>query len=117
MRKTNIELDQILYEMRPLLDRKGLIGMAAARNTRVITDAIQEYASVKVDLIRKYGDEDGEGGIGIDPESDAFAEFMAEIEPYAQMSHDIDVMKVPTEKVMDDMTGAEMLALDWMLEG
>ena len=104
-------------EMRPLLDRKGLIGMAAARNTRVITDAIQEYASVKVDLIRKYGQDDGDGGIGIDPSSDAFAEFMAEIEPYAQMSHDIDMMKVPTEKVMDDMTGAEMLALDWMLEG
>lgn len=117
MRKTNIELDQMLYEMRPLLDRKGLIGMAAARNTRVIAEAIQEYASVKVDLIRKYGDDDGDGGVGVAPGSAGFDDFMAELDPYAQMSHEVDLMRVPVERVMDDMTGAEMLALDWMLEG
>lgn len=122
MRKTNFEIDAMVYAMRPLLERKGLVGMVAARNTRVMCDTIQEYASTKAELIRKHGSEsvseDGTptGEIHIEEGGDAFREFMAELEPYASMSHEIDVMTVPVRDVMSDLTGSEMLALEWMLE-
>lgn len=117
MKATSLELDQMLYTMGPLLERKGLIGMVAARNTRVIRDAIQEYTAIKMELIQKYGKDDGKGGISIDPTFESFEEFQKELEPYANATHSIEIMTVPLRDVMNDLTGNEMLALSWMLEG
>lgn len=117
MKASSIELDQMLYTMEPLLDRKGLVGMVAAKNTRIIRDAIMEYTAIKMELIRKYGKDDGKGGISIDPTFESFEEFREELEPYAQATHSIEIMTVPLDHVMDDLTGNEMLALSWMLDG
>lgn len=117
MKASSIELDQMLYTMGPLLERKGLIGMVAAKNTRMIRDAIQEYTAIKMELITKYGKEDENGNISIDPTFAEFTDFQKELEPYAKATHSIEIMTVPLCDVMNDLTGNEMLALSWMLEG
>lgn len=116
MKKNNIEFDQILYTLEPLLERKGLIGMVAAQNTRVIREAIQEFVTVKNQLIEKYGEKADDGSISIQPSSERFDDFVKELEPYANISHEVEVTKVPMREVMNDLTGSEMLALDWMFE-
>lgn len=116
MRKTNIEFDKMAYAMAPLLERKGVIGMVAARNTRCIAEEIQEYSKVKDELIRKYGTSNEDGSISLEPGTDACLEFEKEISPYADIKHEIDIMKVSASKVMNEMTGAEMLSVEWMID-
>lgn len=115
MKKTNFELDRMLQRVSPLLERKGVVGMTAARNTRVISEAIKEYSMVKADLIKKFGQETEEG-FSIGPGLPKFDEFIESLTPYGEVSQEIDVMTMPIEKAMDELTGTEMLMLDWMFD-
>lgn len=122
MKKSNLEIENMLIDLRPLLERKGVTGMVAARNTRILSDLVQEYAMKKQELIVKYGtpslDTNGNetDEVSVVPGTEGFDKLLEELTPFAELEHEFNVMTVPIEKVMDDLTGAEMLALEWMLE-
>lgn len=116
MKKSNIELDQMLSALEPLLDRKGVLGMVVANNVRTIRDTIQEFTAKKEELIRKYGTDNGSGTIYLDPGSPNLHQFLDELEPYSAVMHDVKFVTVPVRDVMNDLSGREILTLDFMLE-
>lgn len=119
---TNAEMDNMIRHLRPLLAHKGKVGYAAARNTRMLNNAIVEYIERRNALIRKYGDsvKDENGKVqpptGISVNSPNFDKFYEELEPFAIIEHEVDIMKIKYDEAMDVLTGEEMLNVEWMLE-
>ena len=63
MKYKNAQLAAMLDSLEPLMKRKDSIGYIAARNARIISDALREYFDFRNELVRKYGEEDFAGPI------------------------------------------------------
>lgn len=122
MSYTNLEMEMMLKSLEPVLEQRNMVGYAAARNSRMLQDELVEYFTRKNDLIMEHGtpevDEEGNetGQISISPISENFGKFIEEIDKYAQIEHDPQLMKIKYEDAIGILSGSEMLALEWMLE-
>lgn len=120
---TNAQMEQMLNAASKHLDKRDVIGYAAARNTRILTTELTEFTNAKNDLICEYGkpekDKDGNetGSFVISPSMPKFAEFAEKLKPLIEIEHDPQIFKVDAEKAIGVLSGAEMLELEWMLEG
>lgn len=118
----NIQMEQMVNSLRPLLSRKDEIGYYAARNFRIMSDSLTEYYDIKNNLILKYGepdlDENGnqKGSTSINVNSTKFDEFVKELSPFCEIEHEIDIMVARYDDIVGKLTGEEILAIDWMLE-
>ena len=118
----NSTINEYIGLLSNFLDRKDIIGYAAARNTRIFKDACVEYNSIRDELIAKYGeqeiDTDGNytGRSFITTSSSNISKFVSELEPYAIIEHDVTIFKIPYSEVIGKLTGSEILESDWMLE-
>ena len=119
---TNFKMEKMLKDLEPILKYRGKVGYVAARNTRVLRDTLIEYFRFRDDLVRKYGvvELDGEGQetgrISIVPTSPNFADFTEELNKIGEIEHEIDLMMLKYNDVIDVLSGEEMLNLEWMLE-
>lgn len=122
MKLTNLDMEQKIESLAPLLDRRDKVGYAAARNTRMFTDASLEYARRKEELIMAYGtpelDENGNetGRRFIFMSSPEYDRYLEEIGEYAEIEHEVDVFTLPFSEVEGVLSGNEILMIDWMLE-
>jgi hypothetical protein len=113
---------EMLRQLKPILSRRDKIGYVAARNCRILTDALTEHEAFKNSLIEKYGeqdkDENGNGlpTISVKMGSPRFHEFCKELEPFNNMEHEIDLMIAKYEDAIGNLSGEEILAVDWMFE-
>lgn len=121
MKYKNIQMEEMLEALKPILPHRDKIGYIAARNTRILSEALTEYFVFKRDLITKYGemdkDEDGNetGFVSIHPTSEKFDDFLKEFEIIKNIEHDVELMQIPYEEVIGILNGEEILALGWML--
>lgn len=119
---SNGTISEYIVSLSNFLDRKDIIGYAAARNTRIFKDACVEYDTIRDGLIAKYGeqeiDTDGNytGRSFITTSSPNISKFVSELEPYTIIEHDVTVFKIPYSEVIGKLTGSEILEIDWMLE-
>ena len=119
---TNSEMDQMLSALEPLLERRDVIGYAAARNTRILRNELTEYLRVKDELVCKYGrpetDDEGRetGQVVLAITDPAFRDFADDIERFAGMSHEPDIFKIKYDEAIGVLSGSEMLACEWMFE-
>ena len=113
---SNAQMSVMLESLERFLGRRDIIGYAAARNTRILTDASLEFIRRKDELIREYGTDDGNGCICINAESDNFPAFEREIAEYAVIEHEVELFKLPFDNAIDKLTGSELLEIDWMFE-
>ncbi len=115
----NYEMDAMLISLKPLLSHRGKLGYAAARNARILSNALVEYYNFRNELIKKYGekikDDNGSETMGININSPNFDIFTKEMEEYMYIEHNVDLMTVSYTDAMEVLTGEEMLNLDWML--
>lgn len=117
----NLEMMGMLQELRPLLSHRDKVGYAAARNTRVFTQSLTEYMAVRDRLIEKYGEPDRDTGgnetgtISLKTDSPKFNAFIEELEPFNDMSHEVELMTLKYEEVIGILSGEEILSIDWML--
>ncbi len=117
----NLELRTMLNGLKEVMKYNGKIGYAAARNTRMIQDALTEYMEEERKLILKYGkkekDENGNetGSVKLNTESPEFGRFLDEIEPYMEIEHEVNIMQVEVAD-LEKLTGEEILAIDWMIK-
>lgn len=112
---TNDEWRQMSESLAPLLQRRDLIGYAAAVNTRRINDATAEYERIRNELIQEHGTLTGDHysiAIG-SPEHEAFERDLAEV---AAITQDVDVMLVPRDRACGELTGEELLDAWWMFD-
>lgn len=122
MKLKNYQMDNMMLALQPLLEQKGMLGYVVSRNYRKLRDAVLEYTIRKQKLIQEYGkselDEDGNptGGYTIDVTDKAVQDALEELNQYADIEHDVEIMKIPVEDVIDELTGNDILALEFMLE-
>ena len=118
----NIEMEQMIAQLEPLLGRNDLIGYAAARNTRILMDETTEYRDLRHDLVMEYGTpekgDDGNetGRYELRFDSPSWPAYEKEITEWAMLEHEPDVYKIPAKSAIGQLTGKEMLDLEWMLE-
>lgn len=118
----NSEMDLMLRQLIPILPQRNRVGYAAARNYRVLAQTLTEYSRFKGELIEKYGTQDtAEDGtelpsMSIKTSSPNFKTFCDEMAVYNNMEHEVELMTVKSEDVIDILSGEEILAIDWMLE-
>jgi hypothetical protein len=98
-------------ELKTLLPRRDKVGYIAARNFRIIREALTEYNDFKNELIGKYGEN---GAIAFD--SPNFPQFKAEFEPISEVEQEIAVMKLDYEEVIGLLNGEEILKFEWFLK-
>ena len=114
---TNFKMEKMLKDLESVLQYRGKVGYIAARNTRVLRDTLIEFFQFREDLIRKYGkDEEGTDRIIITPDNPNFEKFTEELEKIGTIEHEVSIMTLKYDEVIDTMSGQEMLNLEWMLE-
>lgn len=112
----------MVRSLEPLLERRDVIGYAAARNTRLLAEQLTEYHKLRDELVEKYGedevDENGSptGRMMLSPKSPKFREFADELGRFASIAHDFEPFAIGYGEAIGKLSGAEMLAVDWMFE-
>ena len=107
----------MMMSLHPLLPHRDEIGYVAARNTRILRDALTEFLMFKNELIRKYGELDEKtGDITILSGTPSFDKFKEEFSKYTNIEQEVDIMTVKYDVVIGLLNGEEILAIDWMLE-
>lgn len=118
---TNEQMHQMLLSLEPLLERRDIVGYAAARNVRVLQSEAMEYLKRRDELIEKYGKpEFSENGMPTGRQqlqigSDAYKSFMDDLALYSNIKHRPLLFKIPYDEAIGKMSGTEILACEWML--
>lgn len=117
----NIEMEQMIEAVKPLLARTDLVGYAAARNTRILMAETTEYRDLRQSLIMKYGapevGEDGSetGRYELRFDSPSWADYEQEVTEWAMLEHEPDLYRIPAKEAIGVLSGQEMLDIEWML--
>lgn len=115
-----VEMEAMLASLEKHLDRRDMIGYAAARNTRLLRDELVEFMTLREKLVIEHGDieEDGDGAPTgksvISQQSPGFVDFMAEYMPLCEIEHDFQPFTIPYEEAIGNISGTELLEIDWM---
>lgn len=108
--------------LRNFLDRNDIIGYACARNLRLLSNACQEYVSLKNKLVQEYGtaslDDNGNatGEYYIDPNNDKYSYVADKLNESGNIEHEVTIFVLSYDEIIQKLTGNEILQLDWMLE-
>lgn len=119
---SNVEIKAMITNLQPILSQRNVIGYVAARNFRVLKDAISDYIEFEREAIVKYGTPDVDennnpiGTTSISPDSEMFNSFLTEMTPIQNIKHVIPIMLVKFDDVIGQLSGEEILGIDWMLE-
>ena len=120
IKEKNFELEGKLSSLQSLLRRRDKIGYAAARNTRILSDALTEFFNFRSDIMRKYGkeetDEDGKptGQLFIKADNPHYKEAVDEITKLGNIEQEVSIMTIDSEDVIGTLSGEEILSIDWM---
>ena len=117
--KNSVALER-LHSLKPFLSRRDKIGYVAARNYRFLSNSITEFETIRLSLIEKYGvegkDERGAPTYTLKMDSHNFKDFCDELAPFNEMEHEVELMTAKYDEVAGNLSGEEILAIDWMLE-
>ena len=119
---TNYQMDQYIFDLEPFLDRKDIIGYAAARNTRLLANASLDHVKIKTTLLQKYGkpviDENGNktDKLSISSDDEHYDEVATQIDISGSLVHEVTIYTIPATTVASELTGREILLIDWMLD-
>lgn len=117
---TNAEMDGMIATLEPFLDRKDIIGFAAGRAVKRLTDSCGEYLKKKQELVMEYGkpvlDQEGNetGDWMLPADSEGFEEAAATLAEYATIKHSVDLPVIPITEALDNLTGREMLTISFL---
>lgn len=123
MKVTNERARQMLEALVPMLDMDGVVGYAAAYDSRMLNDACQEYSRLRDKALERHGepvlDDDGNetGRYFLSMDSGGYDAFMGEIEPLMNIEHKVSLVTVtPKEAQAAGITGRQMLDADFMID-
>lgn len=112
----------MLHQLEPVLSQRNQLGYVAARNFRILSDALTEYNKFKMELVEKYGEPDrADDGtelptVSIKVGSPGFKSFCDEMAPYNNIEQEVGLMTAKYEDTIGVLSGGEILGVDWMLE-
>lgn len=123
MAYSNITIEGMIATLEKYLDRRDMLGFAAAKNINILKDASREYLDLKNELIQKYGEQmTSDDGMPIpsfrlEVGTEGFDKYMEEIEVFANAESEPNIFKVDASAVVGILTGTEILEIMWMIEG
>lgn len=120
IKMSNFAMAECIESLSPFLDRKDIIGYAAARNTRYLREASYEFGSTKVEMLSKYGHPVVVDGIETDQielrKDDPNFDFVLDkLNKLGVVEHEVTIFTITYEDVIDKLSGREILSIDWML--
>lgn len=119
----NIEMEMMAAILEKHLERRDIIGYAAAKNINALHDEARVYLERKDALIQKYGEQIvNENGIPtpqyrLEVGTEGFDKYQEEIETFANQEGDPRLFMIKPEDVIGNLSGTEILELHWMIEG
>ena len=118
MKLTNIEMSNYLNSLQQVSNKvKGKLGYAVVRNIRKISDELIEFENIRLEHIRKYGTDNGNGECVIKKDTEEYNQFLTDMQEYATISHDVDIYTVDAEIVMEsDLTADEINMIYFMIK-
>lgn len=113
----NYEMSNCLGYLQEIAPKvTGKLAYAISRNIRKISDECVEFEKIRIELIQKYGEEDGDGNISVKKSSDNYNKFLEELEVYSNISHDVDIYKIDASDLFDsELNANDMLFLEFMI--
>lgn len=116
----NSEVFMRLRSLEPLLSRRDKLGYIAARNYRFLSNSLVEFETIRLSLLEKYGepgkDANGAPTYTLKMDSPNFKLFSDELAPFNEMEHEVELMMAKYDDAIGNLTGEEILGVDWMLE-
>lgn len=87
----------------------GKFGYAVARNIRELTNSLKEYTQIKNELIVKYGEQKG-NEFSLSANSEGFKAFQNELKSYADIEHDVPIMRIEAEEIYGSTLTADKIS-------
>jgi len=122
MKFTNYKMMLNVQKMEDFLSRTDIIGYACAVNTAKFKTVLEPFMQLRDNLVAQYGtdekDENGKltGRSVIPMDTPEFNKFKEEIDKLGNIEHDVDIYTIPSEIVIDKLSGEDILSIIWMLE-
>lgn len=119
---SNLEIREHILSLQPILAQRNIVGYIAARNMRILSDALTEYSQFEREAIIEFGTEDKDsngnptGTTSIQPNSNSFNKFLEKMKPYQEITQEVSIMVAKFDDVINVLSGEEILSIDWMLE-
>lgn len=106
--------ESLLQKLSSARMRGGNVCYNRNRTVKAINDQYKEIEALRIDLIKKYGDEEK----GIDPKDvEAFNAFMNDFNEILGIEEDLDIRKIPLDALDEiDLDFYEMDMLEFMID-
>ena len=105
---------EALNTLNKVTNATGKAGFAVYKAIRILSEETQDFNKVREDLVKKYGEDMGDGKIGIKEESDGYQKFIEEINPI--LSEEVKVNLTPlTEDEFEKLADDNLTARDYFL--
>lgn len=121
MKYKNYQMEQMIEPLAKHLDRRDILGFAAAKNINALRNEAREYLDLKDKLIMEYGEQiiDEEGmptaQYKLEIGSEGFEKYQKEIEVFANQEGEPKIYMVKPADVIGLLDGKEILEIAWMI--
>ena len=117
MKLTNIEMSTHLSSLNRISNKvRGKLGYAVARNIRKISEELIEFENIRLEHIRKYGTDNGNGECIIKKDTVEYNQFLTDMIEFANISHEVDIYVIEPDVIMEsDLTAQEIGTLNFMI--
>lgn len=117
MKLTNIQMSNNLNSLRQISNKvRGKLGYAVSRNIRKISEELIEFENIRLEHIRKYGTNNGNGECVIKKDTQEYNQFLTDMQEYATIEHDVDIYMIDAEEIFkSDLTADEITTIDFMI--
>lgn len=109
---TNNEIIMRLDLLRQLGNVRGKLGWYVYRHTKALTEASAEAVRIRNDAVVKYGTKNGDDTYSINPESEKWAEYAAEVEPVMKIDQEVKLDKISREEFDAIAKDADLSAME-----
>lgn len=110
MKMSNYVADSNLSALKLISNKvSGKFGYAVARNIRELSSSLKEYTQAKNELIAKYGEVNG-NEISLNTNSENYKNFIKDLKEYAEIEHNVDIMKIELDYVYSSSLTADLIA-------
>ena len=101
IKMSNASMLDTFRVMNKFTDCTGKLAYALSKTRRKMAAEVKDFEDTRDGLIRKYGSEDEEGNIRIEPNTEGYQKFIDEIIPISQDVVEIDVYQITKEEFDD----------------
>lgn len=117
MKLTNVEMSNHLSSLNHISSKvKGKLGYAVSRNIRKMSNELIEFENLRLEHIRKYGTDNGNGECVIKKDTTEYNQFITDMQEYATIAHDVDIYMIDAEEIFkSDLTADEITTIDFMI--